>query len=860
MPEAFARQATHPTGIPQSIESRAAETQSDWSIVASANAAPPANNFLTGLACVSMSDCWAVGTYTNNGAAQALTEHWNGQAWSAVSAPNLSGADGTTYLNTLESVACVSSSDCWAVGSAYTFDLNDGSTHVYTLTEHWDGTTWSLVSSPNTASSTTDLDYLYGVSCVSASNCWAVGAYTNTPVGGTYQTLIEHYDGTAWTIVSSANSSTTQTNFLSGVSCVSATACWAVGYNVDTTGQFTLTLIEQWNGSSWAIVTSANASLVNSLESVSCASTSDCQAVGSSANDVYGGQTLIEHWNGTLWSVELTSTDITQQNQLDSVTCNTASDCWAVGNSTSEFSSTTTGQSLIEHYNGTSWSVVASTSPGVTDNPLLGVTCTASSQCFAVGREEMSSASDTSGLIEQWNGSAWATTAAAAILAPVSNELYGISCLSDSNCWAAGYSNSSSGLGQTLIEQWDGTSWAIVSSPNSGGITQSNMLSAINCVASSDCWAVGGVENSSLVTQTLIEHWNGTAWTIISSPNTSTTLNNTLASVSCVSSSDCWAVGTAYTSGNVGSTLIEQWNGTAWSIVTSPNTSSLQSNGLESVACLSSSACWAVGDSNNGSAYQTLIEQWNGTAWSIVSSPDTGAALANVLYSVACASTTECWAVGYGDVSASTAQTLFEHWDGSSWTIVTSPTVSGSAQNYLDAVTCASASDCRGVGLLESADKTSVLTLIEHYDGSSWTIDPSPAVSGLDSSLYAVACVSSADCWTTGSYVGLTGGYTQTLIERDASGSTTGGSTTGGTTGGTTTGGTTTADGHTDQRIGTSDSAVRWLAILRHQRQCHHDLCIRLRRRFAGGVGFIRDREPRVYGRRDLHSDAERDR
>ncbi len=84
---------------------------------------------------------------------------------------------------------------------------------------------WSIVSSPNT--SATQHNALRGVTCVSASECWAVGYYlTDNAV----QTLIERWDGTSWAIVSSPNTSTTQSNFLLGVTCVSASECWAVGY------------------------------------------------------------------------------------------------------------------------------------------------------------------------------------------------------------------------------------------------------------------------------------------------------------------------------------------------------------------------------------------------------------------------------------------------------------------------------------------------------------------------------------------------------------------------------------------------------------------------------------------------------
>src|SRR5258708_15874476 len=140
-----------------------------------------------------------------------------------------------------------------------------------------------------------------------------------------------------------------------------------------------------------------------------------------------------------------------------------------------------------------------------------------------------------------------------------------------------------------------GTSWAIVSSANTSG-TQSNFLLGVTCMSASECWAVGYYYNDNVISQTLIERWDGTLWTIVSSPNTSTTDYNSLSGVTCVSASECWAVGYYFTGDNfIDQTLIERWDGTSWSIVSSPNTSTTEANVLLGVTCVSASECWAVG-------------------------------------------------------------------------------------------------------------------------------------------------------------------------------------------------------------------------------------------------------------------------
>src|SRR5205807_6917057 len=121
-----------------------------------------------------------------------------------------------------------------------------------------------------------------------------------------------------------------------------------------------------------------------------------------------------------------------------------------------------------------------------------------------------------------------------------------------------------------------------------------------------------------------------------------------------------------YSGSNAEQTLIERWDGTSWAVVSSPNTTSTQRNFIQAVTCASPSECWAVGYYYSGSAWQTLIDRWDGTAWTIVTSPNTQS---NFLLGVTCGSASECWAIGF----YSGAQTLIERWDGTAWAIVSSP-------------------------------------------------------------------------------------------------------------------------------------------------------------------------------------------
>jgi hypothetical protein len=230
---------------------------------------------------------------------------------------------------------------------------------------------------------------------------------------------------------------------------------------------------------------------------------------------------------------------------------------------------------------------------------------------------------------------------------------------------AAGYYYNGSN-NQTLIETWDGSTWSIASSPNTS-TSQRNDLYGVSCTGPSSCVAAGFYYNGTN-RQTLIESWNGSAWSIASSPDTSTSKDNVLLGVSCTSASSCVTVGNNY-NGTHNQTLVETWNGSAWTIALSPNTSTSQNNFLSGVSCTSTSSCVAVGDYYNGTHNQTLIETWDGSTWSIASSPNTATSQGNYLLGVSCTNTNPSFCVVAGDFNTGTTdQTLVESMTGSATT------------------------------------------------------------------------------------------------------------------------------------------------------------------------------------------------
>jgi hypothetical protein len=154
--------------------------------------------------------------------------------------------------------------------------------------------------------------------------------------------------------------------------------------------------------------------------------------------------------------------------------------------------------------------------------------------------------------------------------------------------------------------------------------------------------------------------------------------------------------------------LAEVWNGSVWT-VRAPPAPPTGFRSLNAVSCTSPSACTAVGSQypvqtrRLSSVQGALAERWNGTAWTIQATPDPPYGSNTVLDSISCASLTDCTAVGTNS-SVLRAQdlTLAEHWDGTTWAI--QPTLSPSivsgpgAGNALYSVSCPAPSACVAVG------------------------------------------------------------------------------------------------------------------------------------------------------------------
>ena len=177
-------------------------------------------------------------------------------------------------------------------------------------------------------------------------------------------------------------------------------------------------------------------------------------------------------------------------------------------------------------------------------------------------------------------------------------QLQAVSCPAPGICFAVGYSVATGTFTEsTLAERWSGGQWAIqpTPSPGTGGIDQ---LTGISCLSATDCTAVGIIDTQTAANGTLVEHWDGTNWTVVPSPDPAGTTVTDFTGVSCASATSCTAVGLYDTSGHRPHELplAEHWDGTSWTVTHVPLPDGITAGGLDGgVSCPSATYCIAVG-------------------------------------------------------------------------------------------------------------------------------------------------------------------------------------------------------------------------------------------------------------------------
>jgi hypothetical protein len=312
-------------------------------------------------------------------------------------------------------------------------------------------------------------------------------------------------------------------------------------------------------------------------------------------------------------------------------------------------------------------------------------------------------------------------------------SLVGVSCKSANLCVAVGFVDSYPAPRQPFIEMWNGTAWTQTASPSVPG----GYLVSATCTSATDCVAVG---QRGVPAKTLAEHWNGIRWTV--TPTPSPAVEAMLKSVACVNAKFCFAVGES-TNRQSERTLVARWNGTTWKQVASPNfpKTGIPASWLDGVSCLSVTNCFAVGSAFDGAvADDAFVVRWNGRVWSISARKDPTGDL-NWLHSVSCAAKNMCLTVGE-DNTGSPSRMLKGKWNGKVWRVAASPP--SDRELVLESVSCASNTACLAVGSLSRE-----APYAERWNRGKWSPVPAPIPSGVGG-FSSVACVRPGACYAVG--------------------------------------------------------------------------------------------------------------
>lgn len=368
---------------------------------------------LTGVACLSANDCWAIGlSKKRNGATATEALHWNGQSWNLAKTPDPAGLGRGGRENLLESVTCTSHQNCWAAG--WYAGLH---TSAKNLMLHWNGRAWKSVGVPHPGGH--GQDALSGITCTSQRSCFAVGSYS--PMGMVISNEVLRWNGRRWKTLRTPDPGRTKgfqgADTLIGVSCMSSTRCLALGsYRVRRSG--TLNQVLRWNGRSWGYVPTPDASGAgnaseNFLNSAACRTDGHCFAVGYYyQQSPVSWRNQVLQWEGSSWAeTQVPDAAGSDQDKLAAVTCIGPVQCWAVGYVEERAYASVGDSNQVLRWEGRSWQEVGVPNPSGTGNgtgqALRGVACTSEDSCWAVGGYyDLTSGTDRTESLH-WDGSSW---------------------------------------------------------------------------------------------------------------------------------------------------------------------------------------------------------------------------------------------------------------------------------------------------------------------------------------------------------------------------------------------------------------------------------------------------------------------
>jgi len=351
------------------------------------------------------------------------------------------------------------------------------------------------------------------------------------------------------------------------------------------------------------------------------------------------------------------------------------------------------------------WTVVPSPNVGSIRSFLNGVCAISTNDVWAVGSYDQQPSFT---LIQHWDGVNW-TTISSPNGGVQYNLLNAVQGWSSNNVYAVGY-YSVFGTPQMMVLHWDGTSWTVQTTPTVQG---GSSLQSIVIIGPNDIYAGGDKAFGAPgpTTGTLVTHWNGSSWNIEATPNQSQTRHNEITDMKALSATDIWAVGYSRNTG-VGpgfyfQAMVLHKTVSGWSVVPVPQ-SIEDENFLYSIDIIAPDNIWASGETNRSGGYQTLFYHYNGSTWTEVTSPQGG-------YGLVHGSASDIWSTGSG----------FVHYDGSTWSNVSAPIPYGGAMGSMSRL---SSTDIWAVG--RTADGSNLSTLTMHYGNSSLALNLKALIQG----------------------------------------------------------------------------------------------------------------------------------
>jgi hypothetical protein len=307
---------------------------------------------------------------------------------------------------------------------------------------------------------------------------------------------------------------------------------------------------------------------------------------------------LTWHWNGTAWSQTPHAHLEGANEELLSVAMVSARNVWAVGFYTN-VQRTTINRTLVHHWNGTKWSVVPSPNVGTKSNQLVAVDSISANDVWAVGG--YTDAGDVrQSLIEHWDGHTWTVVAHPAVTPP-EEFADAVRIPGTSRAWAVGNTNDSN---KTLVQRSLGTTWVTEVSPNQGAFP--SVLDGVTATSATDAWAVGHYTDG--VRKTLAERWNGSDWSIVPSPNAGTE-GSYLTEVASRSGTNAWALGSRSVDG-IDRVLAERWNGTVWRVIPFPTIGVADNGATDLGAIPGQNSAWATGIYRDNDGFRPLVARY----------------------------------------------------------------------------------------------------------------------------------------------------------------------------------------------------------------------------------------------------------